>query len=176
MLRLKERQFIDALTASLGVTVSGLAVPASAPIDGPAESLALRPLVAGQTFGVRASFVASGPSTITLRALDLVTASGWTYKGGNPGLASRLIENRPVLQRFEVTAPAGALPTRSLLTRESPDVPRYQPGWPRASASPGPRRPCSSAPNTNSITPSSKSPDRCSAARRRCPTASRCAT
>ena len=96
----------------------------------PAESLALRPLVAGQTFGVRASFVASGPSTITLRALDLVTAPGWTYKGGNPGLASRLVENRPVIQRFEVTVPAGALPTRSLLTRESPDVPRYQPGGP----------------------------------------------
>ena len=62
VLRLKERQFVDALTAALGVTVSGLAVPAGAPIDGPAESLALRPLVAGQTFGVRASFVARGPS------------------------------------------------------------------------------------------------------------------
>jgi hypothetical protein len=130
VLRLKERQFVDALTAALGVTVSGLAVPAGAPIDGPADSLTLRPLVAGQTFGVRASFVARGPSTITLRALDLVTTSGWTYKGGNPGLASRLMENRPAIQRFEVTVPPGALRTRPLLTRESPDVPRYQPAGP----------------------------------------------
>jgi len=130
VLRLKERQFIDALTASLGITVSGIAVPAGAAAEGPAESMVLRPLVAGQPFGVRASFVARGPSEITLRALDLVTASGWIYKGGNPGLASRLVENRPVLQRFEVTTPAGAMPTRSLLRRESPDVPRYQPGGP----------------------------------------------
>ena len=79
---------------------------------------------------MRASFVARGPAAITLRALDLVTTSGWTYKGGNPGLASRLIENRPVIQRFDVTVPAGALPTRSLLTRESPDVPRYRPAGP----------------------------------------------
>jgi LmbE family N-acetylglucosaminyl deacetylase len=127
VLRLKERQFVDALTTSLGITVAGLAVPAGAPVDGPADALALRPLVAGQTIGVRASFVARGPAAITLRALDLVTTSGWAYKGGNPGLASRLVENRPVLQRFEVTVPPGAMPTRSLLVRESPDVPRYRP-------------------------------------------------
>ena len=33
VLRLKERQFVDALTTALGVTVSGLAVPAGAPIE-----------------------------------------------------------------------------------------------------------------------------------------------
>jgi LmbE family N-acetylglucosaminyl deacetylase len=130
VLRLKERQFVDALTAALGVTVSGLAVPAGVTADGPADALALRPLVAGQTFGVRASFVARGPAQITLRALDLITSGGWTYKGGNPGLASRLVENRPVLQRFDVTVPQGATPTRSILLRESPDVPRYQPAGP----------------------------------------------
>jgi hypothetical protein len=35
-----------------------------------------------------------------------------------------------VIQRFEVTTPAGATPTRPLLTRESPDVPRYRPAGP----------------------------------------------
>lgn len=135
ILKIKERQFIDALTASLGLSLTGIAVPPSPPAaagtDGAAASpftppAVLGPIVPGQTIGVHATLVVRGAAPITLRALDLVAPAGWTGKGGNPGLASRPVPNRPVMQRFEVTVPNGALPSRSPLYRESPEVPRYK--------------------------------------------------
>jgi hypothetical protein len=124
MLELKEEQFIDALTASLGIEITGVALPSGAveptePGAAYAPIPTLGPVVAGQTIGITASFATRSAAPIILRGLDLITPSGWTVKGGNPGLASKLLQNRPAVQRFEVTIARDAPLTRSALTRDS---------------------------------------------------------
>jgi LmbE family N-acetylglucosaminyl deacetylase len=123
VLTIKERQFRDAIFAALGIDLTAVAGPIGAAEPGgggPAAASALPgtlgPLVAGETFRVQASFVLRSATPIGLRALELVTPAGWTSKVANPAPASRPIENRAVIQRFEVTVPADAIPTRPSAT------------------------------------------------------------
>jgi LmbE family N-acetylglucosaminyl deacetylase len=131
VLRIKERQFVDALTAALGISVSGVAVPQNTVeppggISSPFGSVpTLAPVVPGQTIGVRASFIVRSATPVLLRALDLVAPARWTVKGGNPGLISRPLENRSVAQRFDLTVGAEAAVTRSHLHRDSLEMHHY---------------------------------------------------
>ncbi len=130
VLKLKERQFCDAIIAAPGIDLTAVAVP-DGTIDpsGPAAAFAppptRGPLVAGETFGVRASFVLRSATPISLRALDLVMPPGWTSEAANPAPASRPLENRAVMQRFDVTVPADAAPTRPPVGRDGITTFRY---------------------------------------------------
>lgn len=124
VLRVKERQFQDAINAALGVDLAGMAVPAGTKEpEGPWASFGpqptMGPVVAAQPFAVRASFTVRSAVAITLRGVDLQAPVGWVVKAANPGLPSKPQENRPVVQRFEVIAGADAAPTRPAFTRAS---------------------------------------------------------
>jgi LmbE family N-acetylglucosaminyl deacetylase len=154
VLTLKERQFCDAIVTALGIDLAAIAVPA-ATSNGPGAGTAaapaspspfappptLGPLVAGETFGVQASFVIRGTNAtpVGLRTLDVIAPAGWTSKAANPAPASKPIENRAVMQRFEVTVPADAPPTRPPVSRDAITSFRYTPTSQTPSASPGER-------------------------------------
>jgi LmbE family N-acetylglucosaminyl deacetylase len=105
VLTLKERQFCDAIIAALGIELTAITDPATR-----------GPLVPGETFGVQSSFVLRSATPIGLRTLELLAPAGWTSKAANPAPASRPLENRAVMQRFEVAVSADAEPTRKTAT------------------------------------------------------------
>lgn len=123
-LRVKERQFQEAINAALGVDLAGIALPAGTKEpEGPWATFGpqptMGPVVAAQTFAVRASFTVRSAAPITLRGVELQAPIGWVVKAANPGLPSKPQENRPVVQRFEVITGAEAAVTRPAFTRAS---------------------------------------------------------
>ncbi len=90
VLRIKERQFQDAITAALGVELSAFADPTAKP---PAPDTAGRGAgrgviptmtapIPGQTFGVSARFATRGAVPVQIESVSLLTASGYTFKPG----------------------------------------------------------------------------------------------
>ena len=90
VLRIKERQFQDAITAALGVELSAFADPSSKPPvadtsgrgGGRGAVATMTAPIPGQTFGVSARVVTRGPVPIQIESVSLVTTSAYTVKAG----------------------------------------------------------------------------------------------
>jgi LmbE family N-acetylglucosaminyl deacetylase len=90
VLRIKERQFQDAITAALGVELSAFADPSSKP---PAPDTAGRgggrgvvptmpAPIPGQSFGVSARFTTRGAVPVQVESVSLLTTSAYTVRPG----------------------------------------------------------------------------------------------
>jgi LmbE family N-acetylglucosaminyl deacetylase len=113
VLKLKERQFCDAIAAALGIDLTAAVDRADAVAADRAGTV-----VPGETFTVRASFLAqeaarevalakpgAGPSAVKLRTLEVVAPTGWTSKGLDVTVPPNAAPGRPsvgVRAEFEV--------------------------------------------------------------------------
>ncbi|MBI3262234.1 MAG: PIG-L family deacetylase [Acidobacteria bacterium] len=131
VLTIKERQFMDALNAALGIELSGLAQPAGAteptgPLAAFGPSATMSPPVPGQRFEVRAQLTNHGRLAVTPSEINLVTARGWQVAKREGPLAT-LGYNQTVQQRFTVTLDDDvALSTRPYFARGSIFENRYR--------------------------------------------------
>jgi hypothetical protein len=107
ILQRKEAQFMQAINTALGVSLTAVAQPAgAAEPSGPAAAFApppvMGPVVPGQSFDARVTFVARGTPAITLDSVALEAARGWQVTGTG-GAAGALDRNQPVTRRFSIT-------------------------------------------------------------------------
>ncbi len=129
VLALKEQQIADAMHAVLGVRLTAIAQPAGTPeATGPfgAGPPAMPPVVPGQTFEVRASFVNRGHNEVggaTIRVANTAGASSWSIAGEAAPEPGR--PNQPIVRKFTVTVPDNAPSTRPHFTRRSIQDARY---------------------------------------------------
>ncbi len=124
----KKRQIDEAIHASLGLTLTAIAQPVGTPEStGPfgGGPPAMPPVVPGQAFEVRTTFVNRSP--ITLRQVQLLVANdgggpltdtGWSAATDGP-------QNVPVIATFKMTVPEDARITRPHFTRVSLQEARY---------------------------------------------------
>jgi LmbE family N-acetylglucosaminyl deacetylase len=124
MLALKEEQITKAINGALAVSLTAVAQPEGTPEGGGGPlaggPIAMPPVVPGQSFEVRATFVHRGPAEMKGVAVRLEPGrpgAGW--KPGPAGPPSVLSPNQPAIRTFEVTL--------------APDVPPTRPGFSRAS-------------------------------------------
>lgn len=107
VLRIKERQFMDAINTALGIDFTALARPAGVPDPvGPFAEFAPPPMldavVPGDTFEIRAIFTNRANLPVQLDGLSLEAETGWNVKS-EQGAATRLGYNERALRRFDVT-------------------------------------------------------------------------
>ena len=108
-LRVKERQFEAALTASLGIDFTAMAQPltkgeSSDPAAEPLTPLTMPAPVPGQAFQVRAQFSNRSPVDVNLLAIRLRSGEGITVSdGAQPSSPTLLQNNHTQSQRFEVS-------------------------------------------------------------------------
>jgi hypothetical protein len=125
VLGVKQHQILEAIHGALGVDLTGFAQPADAPatpgpfIAGPAP---MGPVVPGQAFEVRASFVNRSPATVEHVQLRVEGRGNWSVSGTAAPAAAP--PNLPVVQTFKVVAPEEAI-TRPRFTRASIQSARY---------------------------------------------------
>jgi LmbE family N-acetylglucosaminyl deacetylase len=127
VLRAKERQLADALDAVLGVTLTAVAQPAGTPeATGPFNAVPppMPALTPGQRFEVVATFVNRSGVEVRDVRIALESPVGWPASAGGPPVATAA-ENLPVRQKFTVTVPANAAPSRPHFSRASIQAPRY---------------------------------------------------
>lgn len=127
ILERKAAQIEEALHAVLGVGFTALAQPAGAPQpSGPfASPAAMPPVVPGQTFEVRTTFVNRSPAQVADVRVSLESSGKetWTTSGG--GLQGAAAANQPVAATFRVTVPEDAALTRPYFSRGSINDARY---------------------------------------------------
>jgi LmbE family N-acetylglucosaminyl deacetylase len=112
VLRQKERQFVDALVATLGIEVSAVAVPAGAkPPSGPfaafAPAATLAPLVPGQSLDVLVNATSRARIPVTRRS-GVVSVAGGRDVRGPETFAPVLSGSEVSSETFRVTLPTGA--------------------------------------------------------------------
>ncbi|HXW08547.1 MAG TPA: PIG-L family deacetylase [Vicinamibacterales bacterium] len=121
VLDLKERQLADALTASLGIMVTAYAQPADAPRPaGPFGGAppAMDPVVPGQSFDVRVTFVSRGKHEIDgVGTVSVQCAAGCVQP--SPGTLTPVHRNEPHVRDLRITVPTDAALTRPHFTRKS---------------------------------------------------------
>jgi LmbE family N-acetylglucosaminyl deacetylase len=125
ILDLKHAQVGQALHACLGITFTAIAQPAGtqeASGSFNAGPVAMAPVVPGQTFDVRTTFVNRSPIDVTLRAVTL-QASALTTKGETRSVGAN--PNEPVSRTFTVTVGDDAPLTRPYFVRKSIQDARY---------------------------------------------------
>ena len=126
VLAAKERQIADALVAVLGITLTGTAQPSGTPdrTDGfGAAPPAMPPVVPGQKFDVRTTFVNPGALAAGNLRVDVESSEKWGIEGRRgPVEAPR---NQPVVATFAVTVPDDAVPARPNFFRASLQESRY---------------------------------------------------
>jgi LmbE family N-acetylglucosaminyl deacetylase len=108
MLRRKEAQFMDAINTAMGVALMAVAQPAGvADPVGPAAAFAappvMGPVVPGQTFDLRVTFISRGTPAIALDTIGVDAGRGWTATAAPATNASPPAQNEPVTRRFSVT-------------------------------------------------------------------------
>jgi hypothetical protein len=126
-LRVKEEQLQRAIRATLGVSFTALAQPGGlqdqAGRGGPPRPATIGPVVPGQTFDVRTTFV--NQSGIAVKDVQL-KIEGLGNRAAPPAAPSEAVANTPVVSRFSVTVPQDAAFTRPYFTRSSIQDSRYQ--------------------------------------------------
>jgi LmbE family N-acetylglucosaminyl deacetylase len=130
MLELKERQIEDAMHAALGISLTAVAQPLDTPeSEGPfsAGPPAMTPVIPGQTFEVRTSFVNRGGADVTSARVRLDShdpQSKWAITDGT-STPETAASNRPLVRTFTVTVPENAVLTRPNFSRTSIQETRY---------------------------------------------------
>jgi len=114
VLRIKERQTEEAITACLGLELTATAQPAGAPEPtGPMAAFAAPPTmgapIPGQTFEVRARLANRGRLAIAPAEIALQTRPGWTASAiGDGGIAPTVGSHTVLPRRFSVAVAADA--------------------------------------------------------------------
>jgi LmbE family N-acetylglucosaminyl deacetylase len=118
LLRVKERQFTDALIGALGIEFTAVA---SAPGEKSAlfRLPTLGPVVAGQTFEVQTTLLNRSRVNVTPGQVQIAGRGDWRIKEGLASGPSLLAFNQVAPGRFTVTVPADTEPTRPYFARQS---------------------------------------------------------
>jgi LmbE family N-acetylglucosaminyl deacetylase len=124
----KERQLTDAIHAALGITLTAVAQPAgisdtAGPFNpGPPP---MPPVVAGQAFDIRTTFVNRSPIEVKNARIRVVGRSdiAWNIAGGRSADVAR--QNQAMLGRFAAVVPRDAPLTRPHFARRSIQDSRY---------------------------------------------------
>jgi LmbE family N-acetylglucosaminyl deacetylase len=131
ILRRKEAQFMDAISTAMGVALMAVAQPAGAadPV-GPAAAFAappvMGPVVPGQTFDVRVTFISRGTPAIALDNIAVEAGRGWTATAAPATSSSPPAQNEPVTRRFSVAlAPDTPLSSKPYFHRANFQDARY---------------------------------------------------
>ncbi|MEO8522485.1 MAG: PIG-L family deacetylase, partial [Acidobacteriota bacterium] len=128
VLAVKEEQMQEAISASLGLVFTALARPAGTrEPTGPAAAFArppaMAPVVPGQTFEVKTTFVNRSAVPVTTVRVALVSKGPW---GAPPGPSAHdAAGNTPLTATFTLTVPPDAPLTRPYFTRTDIQAPRY---------------------------------------------------
>jgi LmbE family N-acetylglucosaminyl deacetylase len=134
LLRIKERQTEEAITACLGLELAATAQPAGlAEPAGPFAAFAAPPSMAapvpGQTFEVRARLANRGRRTIGPAEVTLDTLRGWTatpVTGQPTGIVDTVAGHALLARRFSVAVAADApISTRPYFARQGLQESRY---------------------------------------------------
>ena len=133
ILRIKERQTQEAITACLGLELTAMAQPAgTAEPTGPFAMFAPPPTmaapIAGQSFEVRARLANRGGKAIGPAEITLETLTGWssTAGAGDSGIAATVDAHQTLVRRFTVAIAADApLSTRPYFHRSGLQESRY---------------------------------------------------
>lgn len=126
VLGVKERQIADAIHAALGISLIAMAQPAGTPeATGPfnAGPPAMAPVVPGQTFEVRTTFVNRSPIEVKRARVALEGRGNWTISA--VGAPTDAPHNQPIGGKFTVTVPENAALTRPYFSRKSIQDARY---------------------------------------------------
>ena len=110
MLRIKERQFEDAVNCALGIEFRAMAVPDGTEVDDSPWSSppTMGMVVPGQRFQVRATLGSGGNLSVQPDEMGLSAASGWSVRGGAGAAPSTLEPGVPVSKAFSVQVASGA--------------------------------------------------------------------
>jgi len=131
LLKIKEQQFEDAINAALGVELTAVARrpgadDATGSMPSPALASAFGPVVPGQTFEVRATFVNRASAAVSAPDVSLVASNAWRVVSTSAGAPSPpLALNQPMVRRFSVTVPNDATMSRPYFTRSGISASRY---------------------------------------------------
>lgn len=132
LLRIKERQTEEAITACLGLELTATAQPAGlAEPTGPFAAFAAPPSMAapvpGQSFEVRARLANRGRREIAPAEVTLETLAGWTASpAGESGIAASVAAQQLLARRFTVQVAADApISTRPYFQRAGLQESRY---------------------------------------------------
>lgn len=110
MLRIKERQFMDAINTALGIDIEAVGVPAGTSDDTSpfASTPTMGVVVPGQNFQVNVSLLNPSDIPIQVRNTNLeAVSSDWRFQRNGPGSAS-LVSNGHENWNFNVTVPLDA--------------------------------------------------------------------
>ena len=125
LLARKHQQLQEALTAALGIELTALAQPPGTPEpSGPfASPAAMGPVVPGQTFDIRMTFINRSPLVVNRARVGLEGRGDWNIRAEvKPADAT---PNQPILHTISVTVPDNAGPTRPHFSRASIQEARY---------------------------------------------------
>ncbi|MGD9905368.1 MAG: PIG-L family deacetylase [Vicinamibacterales bacterium] len=132
VLRIKERQTEEAITACLGLELTATAQQAGLPEPaGPFAAFAPPPAMAapvpGQTFEVRARLANRGRMAVAPAEITLEAATGWSATAvGEAGIAASVAEHSVLPRRFTVAVAADApISTRPYFHRNGLQESRY---------------------------------------------------
>ncbi len=132
VLRIKEQQTEEAITACLGLELTATAQPAGlAEPSGPFAAFAAPPAMAapvpGQTFEVRARLANRGRLAVAPAEITLEAATGWAATSiGASGIAATVAGHEQLARRFSVAVAADApLSTRPYFRRSGLQESRY---------------------------------------------------
>ncbi|HEV3485172.1 MAG TPA: PIG-L family deacetylase [Vicinamibacterales bacterium] len=137
----KEEQLQEAITAALGITVTGVAQPVGTPDPaGPfAAPPEMGPVVPGQTIDVRTTFISRGPKGVKGVRVGLAGRGDWKLRG--EVAPTDAAPNQPVVHTLTVTVPADAPLTRPHFSRSSIQEARYTIEEATGMSDPRPRAP-----------------------------------
>lgn len=129
LLKIKERQFQDALDTALGIDFAAVAQPPGTPEpSGPYAAYAppptMGPAVPGQTFEVRAQLTNRGGVPITMSDIDLVAPKGFAVRKDTAALGA-LKTNETATQPFTVALAEDAPVSRPYFSRQGIQQNRY---------------------------------------------------
>jgi LmbE family N-acetylglucosaminyl deacetylase len=147
LLRIKERQFQDAINSALGLELSALAQPAGiAEPTGPGAAFAPPALMAapvpGQSFEVRARLANRGGIPIALAGVRLEAERGWNVSPSANRLPSQLARHQQQTHRFGVVlADDVAISTKPYFLRKGLQESRYTLSDPAQFGRPAPAPP-----------------------------------
>ncbi|MDO8681050.1 MAG: PIG-L family deacetylase [Acidobacteriota bacterium] len=131
LLRIKERQFQDAINSALGLELTALAQPnGMAEPTGPGAAFAPPALMAapvpGQSFEVRVRLANRGGVPISLAGVRLEAAPGWNVSPSANPLPSQLARHENYTHRFGVTLAGDvAMSTKPYFSRKGLQESRY---------------------------------------------------
>lgn len=128
MLRIKERQFEDAINCALGIRFRALAIPGDAQIDSsPWSSLPTMGLVVpGQRLQVTATLANGSEVEIRVTDIGLRSPRGWKVRADGGSAAATLSGTATLNRLFHVNIAANAAVDDRYFYRDSIQDPRYK--------------------------------------------------